>query len=138
MIRFRRWGLLIKQFNWRNSQLSLTWVFDLVDVFIDNVSRYGCKVGIDDFGSGYSNFHLLSRLDIDFIKIDGSLIKNIDQSKDLEIIVKTISNIAKEFDIKTVAEFVANEHIYNKVKELNIDYSQGYFFDKPLKYEDIV
>ena len=39
---------------------------------------------------------------------------------------------------KTVAEFVANEHIYNKVKELNIDYSQGYFFDKPLKYEDIV
>ena len=112
--------------------------FDLVDVFIDNVSRYGCKVGIDDFGSGYSNFHLLSRLDIDFIKIDGSLIKNIDQSKDLEIIVKTISNIAKEFDIKTVAEFVANEHIYNKVKELNIDYSQGYFFDKPLKYEDIV
>ena len=76
--------------------------------------------------------------DIDFIKIDGSLIKNIDQSKDLEIIVKTISNIAKEFDIKTVAEFVANEHIYNKVKELNIDYSQGYFFDKPLKYEDIV
>ncbi|PRN00339.1 EAL domain-containing response regulator [Aliarcobacter cryaerophilus] len=112
--------------------------FDLVDTFIDNVSRYGCKVGIDDFGSGYSNFHLLSRLDIDFIKIDGSLIKNIDQSKDLEIIVKTISNIAKEFDIKTVAEFVANEHIYNKVKELNIDYSQGYFFDKPLKYEDIV
>ena len=112
--------------------------FDLVDIFIDNVSRYGCKVGIDDFGSGYSNFHLLSRLDIDFIKIDGSLIKNIDQSKDLEIIVKTISNIAKEFDIKTVAEFVANEHIYNKVKELNIDYSQGYFFDKPLKYEDIV
>ena len=46
--------------------------------------------------------------------------------------------LAKEFDIKTVAEFVANEHIYNKVKELNIDYSQGYFFDKPLKYEDIV
>lgn len=112
--------------------------FNLVDTFIDNVSRYGCKVGIDDFGSGYSNFHLLSRLDIDFMKIDGSLIKNIDQSKDLEIIVKTISNIAKEFDIKTVAEFVANEHIYNKVKELNIDYSQGYFFDKPLKYEDIV
>lgn len=112
--------------------------FNLVDTFIDNVSRYGCKVGIDDFGSGYSNFHLLSRLDIDFIKIDGSLIKNIDQSKDLEIIVKTISNIAKEFDIKTVAEFVANEYIYNKVKELNIDYSQGYFFDKPLKYEDIV
>ncbi|AXK48423.1 diguanylate cyclase [Aliarcobacter trophiarum LMG 25534] len=112
--------------------------FDLVDNFIDSVSRYGCKVGIDDFGSGYSNFHLLSRLNIDFIKIDGSLIKNIHQSKDLEIIVKTISNIAKEFNIKTVAEFVANEEIYIKVKELNIDYSQGYFFNKPLKYEDIL
>lgn len=112
--------------------------FDLVDTFIDNLSRYGCKVGIDDFGAGYSNFHLLSRLNVDFIKIDGSLIKNIHQSKDLEIIVKTISNIAKEFNIKTVAEFVASEEIYNKVKELNIDYSQGYFFDKPLKYEDII
>ena len=66
------------------------------------------------------------------------MIKNIDNSKELEIIVKTISNIAKEFDIKTVAEFVSSEAIYNKIKELNIDSAQGFYFSKPISYNEIV
>lgn len=111
--------------------------FEEVSRFISEVKKFECIVGIDDFGAGYSNFHLLSKLKISFIKIDGSLIQNIHNSKDLEIIVKTISNIAKEFNVKTVAEFVANEEIYNKVKELNIDYSQGFYFDKPISYDCI-
>lgn len=111
--------------------------FEEVSRFILEVKKFECTVGIDDFGAGYSNFHLLSKLKISFIKIDGSLIQNIHNSKDLEIIVKTISNIAKEFNVKTVAEFVANEEIYNKVKELNIDYSQGFYFDKPISYDSI-
>jgi len=111
--------------------------FTIINTFIDKVSSYGCIVGIDDFGSGYSNFYLLSFLNIDFIKIDGSLIKNIQESECFEIIIKTILDIAKNFNIKTVAEFVANEEIYNKVKELNIDLSQGYYLDKPLSYEQI-
>ncbi|WP_419671354.1 EAL domain-containing protein [Aliarcobacter butzleri] len=111
--------------------------FEEVSRFISEVKKFECIVGIDDFGAGYSNFHLLSKLKISFIKIDGSLIQNIHNSKDLEIIVRTISNIAKEFNVKTVAEFVANEEIYNKVKELNIDYSQGFYFDKPISYDSI-
>lgn len=111
--------------------------FEEVSKFISEVKKFECLVGINDFGAGYSNFHLLSKLKISFIKIDGSLIQNIHNSKDLEIIVRTISNIAKEFNVKTVAEFVANEEIYNKVKELNIDYSQGFYFDKPISYDCI-
>jgi diguanylate cyclase (GGDEF)-like protein len=111
--------------------------FDLVERFIAKVSKYGCGVGIDDFGAGYSNFHLLSRLNVNFIKIDGSLIKDIDKLKDLEIIVKTISNISKEFNIKTVAEFVSSEEIFNKIKELNIDMAQGFYFSKPISYDEI-
>ena len=111
--------------------------FEEVSRFISEVKKFECLVGIDDFGAGYSNFHLLSKLKISFIKIDGSLIQNIHNSKDLEIIVRTISNIAKEFNVKTVAEFVANEEIYNKVKELDIDYSQGFYFDKPISYDSI-
>ncbi|WP_323668652.1 EAL domain-containing response regulator [Aliarcobacter butzleri] len=111
--------------------------FEEVSRFISEVKKFECLVGIDDFGAEYSNFHLLSKLKISFIKIDGSLIQNIHNSKDLEIIVRTISNIAKEFNVKTVAEFVANEEIYNKVKELNIDYSQGFYFDKPISYDSI-
>jgi diguanylate cyclase (GGDEF)-like protein len=111
--------------------------FSEVSKFISNIKKFNCVVGVDDFGAGYSNFNLLTLLDIDFVKIDGSLIEQINTSKDLEIIVNTIANFSKEFQVKTVAEYVSNEDIYNKIKELNIDYCQGYYFDKPLSYDAI-
>jgi len=111
--------------------------FDQVTKFIKNVRKFNCKVGVDDFGAGYSNFNLLTLLDIDFVKIDGSLIENITTSKDLEIIVNTIVNFSKEFKVDTVAEYVSKKEIYEKVKELGIDYCQGYYFDKPIGYEKI-
>jgi len=111
--------------------------FNEVTKFISNVKKFDCIVGVDDFGAGYSNFNLLTLLDIDFVKIDGSLIENINTSKDLEIIVSTIANFSKEFGVKTVAEYVSKEEIYNKIKELNIDYCQGYYFDRPVSYECI-
>lgn len=109
--------------------------FNEVSKFISEIKKFNCIVGVDDFGAGYSNFNLLTLLDIDFVKIDGSLIERINTSKDLEIIVNTIANFSKEFKVKTVAEYVSNEDIYNKIKELNIDYCQGYYFDKPLSYD---
>ena len=111
--------------------------FSEVSKFISGIRKFDCIVGVDDFGAGYSNFNLLTLLDIDFVKIDGSLIEKINSSKDLEIIVNTIANFSKEFKVKTVAEYVSNEEIYNKIKELNIDYCQGYYFDKPLNYDAI-
>ncbi|GGD32711.1 REC domain-containing phosphodiesterase [Malaciobacter pacificus] len=111
--------------------------FNEVSKFISNIKKFDCIVGVDDFGAGYSNFNLLTLLDIDFVKIDGSLIESINTSKDLEIIVSTIANFSKEFGVKTVAEYVSNEDIYNKIKELNIDYCQGYYFDKPSSFDSI-
>jgi len=111
--------------------------FNEVSKFISEIKKFDCIVGVDDFGAGYSNFNLLTLLDIDFVKIDGSLIEKINTSKDLEIIVNTIANFSKEFKVKTVAEYVSNEDIYNKIKELNIDYCQGYYFDRPLSYDSI-
>ncbi|APW64965.1 diguanylate cyclase [Poseidonibacter parvus] len=111
--------------------------FNQVTKFISNVRKFNCTVGVDDFGAGYSNFNLLTLLDIDFVKIDGSLIENITTSKDLEIIVSTIANFSKEFKVKTVAEYVSSEEIYKKIKELGIDYCQGYYFEKPVGYESI-
>ncbi len=99
--------------------------------FIKKVKTFGCTIAIDDFGSGYSNFEQLLKLDIDYIKIDGSLIKNIDTNKENEIVTKTIISFAKELGVKTVAEFVSNESIFNKVKLLGIDYAQGYYIGKP-------
>ena len=111
--------------------------FETVISFITKVKEFGCKVGVDDFGAGYSNFNMLTHLDIDFVKIDGSLIKEIDVKKNQEIIVSTISDFSKKFGFKTVAEFVANESIYNKIKALDIDYAQGYYFGEPIAIKNI-
>ena len=67
----------------------------------------------------------------DFIKIDGSLISKILQSNDIEKLVSHIVSFAKDLEIKTVAEFVSSEELYQKVKELGIDYGQGFYFGKP-------
>ncbi|MGM0623076.1 MAG: EAL domain-containing protein [Campylobacterota bacterium] len=101
--------------------------------FIDSVKAKGCKIAIDDFGTGYSNFEYLLKLKADFIKIDGSLIKNIATSRESEVVVSVIVNFAKQMHIQTVAEFVEDETILHKLKELGVDYAQGYHFSPPLE-----
>ncbi len=105
--------------------------FDQVSNFITNIKKHGCKIAIDDFGTGYSNFEYLVRLNADFIKIDGSMIKDIDKNENSKIVVSTIVSFAKKMNMKTIAEFVENEKILEEIKELGIDYSQGYHFSAP-------
>jgi len=105
--------------------------FEAVLAFIATVKKYGCKVAIDDFGTGYSNFIYLVRLNPDYIKIDGSLIRDICTNDTTELVVKNLVSFAKDLGMKTIAEFVENEAIFLKVKELGIDYSQGYYFSEP-------
>ena len=105
--------------------------FDEVADFIKTVKSYGAKIAIDDFGTGYSNFSYLSKLDIDYIKIDGSLIKNIKTDSDHLLSVESILFFARKKGIETIAEYVEDESIFNKVLELGIDYSQGYLFSTP-------
>lgn len=102
--------------------------------FIEQVKSYGARIAIDDFGSGYSNFERLLELNVDFIKIDGSLIKNIDQNDDMKVITKTIVNFAKELRIKTVAEYVHSEEVLNEIKLLGVDFAQGFHIGKPERY----
>lgn len=110
--------------------------FDEVLDFIQMIREYGCKIAIDDFGTGYSNFEYLLKLKTDYVKIDGSMIKNIDTNKDAQIVVSTMVEFAKKIGMKTIAEFVENELILNKVKELGVDYSQGYHFSAPKREID--
>jgi len=105
--------------------------FKKVGRFIGEVSRYGAKIAIDDFGSGYSNFSYLTQINADYIKIDGSLIENIDVDDSSLIVVDTIVKFAKRLGIKTIAEYVHSSVVMDKVKELGIDYSQGFYIDEP-------
>jgi PAS domain S-box-containing protein/diguanylate cyclase (GGDEF)-like protein len=108
----------------------------VIDI-IEKLKMNGIRIAIDDFGSGYSNFSYLISLDIDILKIDGSLIKDIDTNKSGQSIVKSIINFTKELGIKTVAEFVCSKEIYDLLKEMDIDYFQGYYISKPLSIEQL-
>ncbi len=95
------------------------------------LKQAGYKIAIDDFGTQYSNFERLLDLDIDYLKLDAKYIKNIDTDKKSEDIVKSIAMFAKKNNIPCIAEFVHNKKIAKKVKNLGIEYSQGYYYSKP-------
>jgi diguanylate cyclase (GGDEF)-like protein len=105
--------------------------FSIVNEFVKKAKELGAKIAIDDFGSGYSNFENIIHLEVDFIKIDGSLIKNILTDKSSEIVVETIIDFAKKLNIKTVAEFISSEAIYHKIESMGVDFAQGYYIGKP-------
>ena len=100
--------------------------------FINLLKLRGISIAIDDFGSGYSNFsYLIKDLPISILKIDGSLVKNIaKQDKDYKLF-SSIINMAKEFDFEIVAEYVENEEIFHILQQLEVNYSQGYYFSAP-------
>ena len=102
-----------------------------VATFIKEIKDLGCRVAIDDFGTGYSNFTHLIHLNVDYLKIDGSIIQNILKDKNAEIVAKTLVDFAKQLGIETIAEFVDSEEILKKVTEIGIDYSQGFLLGKP-------
>jgi len=101
-----------------------------VENFLHLVKKAGCKIAIDDFGTGYSNFEHIIKLNVDYIKIDGSLIKNITTSMESKIVVETILNFSKKLGISTIAEFVSSKDIFHIIKELDADFAQGYYIGK--------
>jgi len=104
-------------------------------IFLHNLD---IEFAIDDFGSGHSNLsYLLTKLPVSILKIDGSLIKNIERNENNCKLVKALTNMVKIFDLSIVAEFVENEKIAEILRDLGIDYLQGYYFSKPKNIEEI-
>jgi len=105
--------------------------YRIVEDFLKYFKQFGVKIAIDDFGSGYSNFKRIMDLNPDYIKFDGSLIKNIDSDNKSYIVVKNMVNYAKELNIKTVAEFVHNKDVFDTCVYLGVDLFQGFYISKP-------
>lgn len=108
-------------------------VFD----FVSQVKARGCKIAIDDFGSGYSSFAHILNLNVDLLKIDGSLVHNIDTSKNAHITTQAIISFAKALNIKTCAEYVHSKEVYEILCDMKVDFLQGFYLAKPLPFKDI-
>jgi diguanylate cyclase (GGDEF)-like protein len=107
---------------------------DDLSLFIQKIKECGAKIAIDDFGSGYSNFAYILNMEAHYIKIDGSLISEIDTNPAMVAIVESIVHFAKQLGIKTIAEYVSSEAIFLEAKRIGLDYLQGYYIGKPKPY----
>lgn len=105
--------------------------------FMINLKKAGFTFSLDDFGSGYCSFRYIQTLPFDVIKIDGSFIKDIDTNEQNKVIAKAVTDIAKAYGRKTVAEYIENESIANIAAEIGIDYGQGYYFAKPFPIDKL-
>lgn len=115
-------------------ELTETQMVDAIDSsaeFVAAIKSFGCKFAIDDFGAGYTSFRNLKALDIDVLKIDGSFVSGVSSSRENQLFVRTLLDLARNFSMKTVAEWVDNEADATLLKALGVDYLQGYFVGKP-------
>ena len=99
--------------------------------FMEKLKSIGCRFALDDFGSGLSSFSYLKYLPFDFLKIDGSFIKNVTENKIDSTMVKTINTVAHLMGIQTIAEFVESQVIQEKLQFIGVDYMQGFWIAKP-------
>lgn len=92
---------------------------------------FGLRLAVDDFGSGYSSLHYLADLPITFLKIEGSLVKRVTHDKKVRAIIKGIQNIADDLELTTIAEYVEDQATLDALRELGVNWGQGYFFGRP-------
>ena len=98
---------------------------------LNRLKATGVQLSIDDFGTGYSNFAHILQLDVDILKIVGSLIRSIDTDLNAQTVLAAVTEFSKRLGLKTVAEFVHSEAVYDKCQELGVDYLQGYHISEP-------
>ncbi len=111
--------------------------YEQVSRFITWMQGMGCRIAIDDFGTGYSNFDYLMRLNVDIIKIDGSIIRNIDQDRNAQVVTELVVSFAQRLGIETIAEFVHSKEVLDTVTDMQIDYSQGFYLAEPCPLSDL-
>jgi len=105
--------------------------------FIEEVKKTGCQFSLDDFGSGLSSYGYLKNLPIDYLKIDGNFVQYMDNNPCDYAVVKSITEVGHFMGKKIIAEYVENETVLDMLKEIGVDYAQGYGIEKPYKLSDL-
>ena len=110
--------------------------YTYIQQFADSIHEYGAKIAIDDFGTGFSNLMHIIRINADIIKIDGEIVKEICHDEDCREFLEMINNWCIQKNKEVIAEYVENEEIQDLMEKMNVTYSQGYYFAKPMSWED--
>jgi len=111
---------------------------ELAFEFIHNMHELGCSFSLDDFGTGMSSFSYLKQLPVNHLKIDGSFIRHLDTDPIDLAMTKSINEIGHVMDMSTIAEFVESEEIFQRLKQLGVDYVQGYHIAKPAQLDELL
>jgi diguanylate cyclase (GGDEF)-like protein/PAS domain S-box-containing protein len=106
--------------------------------FISTLKDLGCRFALDDFGSGLSSFAYLKNLPVDYLKIDGMFVKDIVDDPIDHAMVKSINEIGQVMGMKTIAEFVENDEIKGMLREIGVNFAQGYGIDKPQAFHELI
>jgi EAL domain-containing protein (putative c-di-GMP-specific phosphodiesterase class I) len=105
---------------------------------VQDLKRLGCRVALDDFGSGLASYSYLKELPVDWLKIDGAFVRRIATESSDFAVVKSINDIGHFLGKQTIAEYVADEEILRLVAEIGVDYAQGYAISKPTLLDDLL
>jgi len=109
-----------------------------INNFIASLKMLGCKFSLDDFGTGVSSYSYLRSLDVDYLKIDGSFVKHIANDDVARTMVQSINQVGQTMDLKIIAEYVENNKIVEILREMGVDYGQGYQIAKPCPIEEVL
>ena len=109
-----------------------------INALIHRLKALGCKFSLDDFGTGVSSYGYLRSLDVDYLKIDGSFVKNIANDEVAKTMVQSINQVGHTMNLKVIAEYVENEEIIHILREMGVDYGQGYEISRPGPLEAVI
>ncbi len=111
---------------------------DLLRNFILKLKQFGCKIAVDDFGAGYSNFIEFGNLEVDFLKINGSLTKLLGTDFNYSHILNSIAFMGEKMKVELIAEFVETASTQKLLIQSGVHFSQGYFFSKPMPFSELI
>jgi len=127
----RRYGVNPEQLTFEITETALIGNLSEARRFADRIRDLGCELALDDFGSGYASFRYLRIFPIDLVKIDGEYVVDLVDNPQDQVLVRALVQVCQAYGIRTVAEFVQDEPTLRLLRELGVDYVQGYLIGRP-------
>ena len=106
--------------------------------FINSIKQLGVRFSLDDFGTGLSSFSYLKQFPVDYLKIDGEFVRDIIEDEKSYVFVRSMTEVGHCLDMKVIAEFVESDTMFDKLREANVDYAQGYTVGRPVSIDTLV